>query len=95
MDNIREATVWGERNPVTGQVVAARVSLARPEDPESLERRIHRFCRGRLAAHKIPVVVEIVEQDHHGPRFKKIRTGPVDAPAARASEAPAEPGPAR
>lgn len=95
MDNIRDATVWGERNPVTGQVVAARVSLARPEDPESLERRIHRFCRGRLAAHKIPVVVEIVEQDHHGPRFKKIRTGPVDAPAARASEAPAEPGPAR
>jgi acyl-CoA synthetase (AMP-forming)/AMP-acid ligase II len=95
MDNIREATVWGERNPVTGQVVAARVSLARPEDPESLERRIHRFCRGRLAAHKIPVVVEIVEHDHHGPRFKKVRPGPVDAPAARASETPAEPGTAR
>lgn len=95
MDNIRDATVWGERNPVTGQVVAARVSLARPEDPESLERRIHRFCRGRLAAHKIPVVVEIVEHDHHGPRFKKVRPAPVDAPAARASETPAEPGTAR
>lgn len=87
MDNIRDATVWGERNPITGQVVAARVSLAQPEDPESLERRIHLFCRGRLAAHKIPVVVEVVEHDHHGPRFKKVRP--------RAAETPAEPGTAR
>jgi len=75
--------------------VAARVSLAQPEDPESLERRIHHFCRGRLAAHKIPVVVEIVEHDHHGARFKKVRPGPVDAPPARPSETPAEPGTAR
>ncbi len=36
MDNVREATVWGEPNPVTGQVVAARVTLARPEDQPSV-----------------------------------------------------------
>ena len=73
LDNVREATVWGRPNPVTGQVVAARLSLARPEDHETLERRIHRFCRGRLEAYKIPLYIEITDGDHHGERFKKIR----------------------
>ena len=75
MDEVCEATVWGEDNPVTGQVVAARLTLARPEDQPSLERRLQAFCRGRLAPYKIPVVVEIVEGEHHGQRFKKVRPG--------------------
>ncbi len=73
MDDVREATVWGHASPVTGQVVAARLGLAQPEDQEALERRLHRFCRGRLAAHKVPLYVEIADGVHHGPRFKKIR----------------------
>jgi acyl-CoA synthetase (AMP-forming)/AMP-acid ligase II len=73
MDGVSEATVWGEGNSITGQVVAARVTLERPEDLPSLERRIHAFCRGRLAAFKIPAVVEIADGTHHGPRFKKLR----------------------
>ena len=32
LHNVSDVTVWGEANPVTGQVVAARVSLAQPED---------------------------------------------------------------
>jgi acyl-coenzyme A synthetase/AMP-(fatty) acid ligase len=86
LDNVCEATVWGEANPVTGQVVAARVTLAQPEDQESFERRLHRFCRERLAAYKIPLIVEIVAGGHHGQRFKKIRPlptggGPLGRPA--------------
>ncbi len=81
MDHVREATVWGRPNPVTGQIVAARLSLARPEEPDALEARLHRFCRGRLAPYKVPLYVEIVEGDHHGRRFKKIR--PSAAGAAR------------
>jgi acyl-CoA synthetase (AMP-forming)/AMP-acid ligase II len=89
MEGVSEATVWGEANPVTGQIVAARLTLARPEDPAAFERRLHRFCRGRLAAYKIPAVVEIVEGAHHGQRFKKIRPGgaaPAAHPASVASE---------
>jgi acyl-CoA synthetase (AMP-forming)/AMP-acid ligase II len=67
--------VWGEANPITGQVVAARVSLGKPEEQAALEKRIRVFCRGRLADYKVPMVVEIVEGDHHGQRFKKIRQG--------------------
>ena len=83
MDNIREATVWGQANPITGQVVAARVSLAQPEEQAALERRVHQFCRGRLAPYKIPVYVDIVAGEHHGQRFKKVR------PAAQAPSRPA------
>ena len=80
MDNIREATVWGHPSPVTGQVVAARLSLARSEDQDALERRVHQFCCDRLSNYKVPLYVEIVDGDHHGERFKKIRP-------AQASEA--------
>ena len=88
LDNICDATVRGEANAVTGQVVVARVSLARPEDQESLERRVHRFCRGRLAPYKVPVAVEIVEGDHHSHRFKKVREGATGI-AGHGSPAPA------
>jgi acyl-CoA synthetase (AMP-forming)/AMP-acid ligase II len=73
MSNVCEATVWGEPNPVTGQVVVARVSLVRPEGEAALERRIHGFCRGRLAPYKIPVHVEVADGMQHGLRFKKVR----------------------
>jgi len=88
LDNVCDATVRGEANPVTGQVVVARVTLAQAEDQESLERRVRRFCRSRLAAYKVPVAVEIVEGDHHSQRFKKVREGATGI-AGRGSPTPA------
>lgn len=73
MPNIRDVTVYGEANPLTGQIVAARISLREDEDLSSLKRSIRAFCRNKLAAYKIPVRVEIVNHDHFGARFKKIR----------------------
>jgi len=83
IDNICEATVFGEANPITGQVVAARVTLVQPEEQETVERRIQLFCRGRLAAYKVPVVVEIAEGEHHGQRFKKTRLGTMESAVTR------------
>lgn len=77
MDNVDEATVWGRPSPVTGQIVAARLSLGKPEAHQALEARLDRFCRERLAAYKVPLHVEIVEGAHYGRRFKKIRPGPT------------------
>jgi acyl-CoA synthetase (AMP-forming)/AMP-acid ligase II len=74
LENVLDATVWGQANAVTGQVVAARVSLTLPEDAAAFERRLHEFCRGRLESYKIPAVVEIVDGAHHGERFKKVRS---------------------
>jgi long-chain acyl-CoA synthetase len=73
LDNVKDATVSGKQNPVTGQVVAARITLLRPEDPEAFKRRVRNFCRDRLDRYKMPAVIEIVEEAHHGERFKKSR----------------------
>jgi acyl-CoA synthetase (AMP-forming)/AMP-acid ligase II len=74
MDNIREATVHGKRSPVTGHVVMATVRLFHPEDPIRLEQRMREFCQGRLKEYKIPVLLRLDDNDHHGARFKKARS---------------------
>ncbi|HWY85263.1 MAG TPA: fatty acid--CoA ligase family protein [Gemmataceae bacterium] len=76
VSNVREATVYGRPNPVTGNVVAAAVRLFQPEDPEGLEQRVRQFCKGRLERYKVPVVVELGETEQHNARFKKIRNPP-------------------
>jgi acyl-CoA synthetase (AMP-forming)/AMP-acid ligase II len=83
MDEIREATVWGHPNPVTGQVVVARVTPRYPGDVNGLEHRIYQYCQERLAPWKIPAYVDVVvDAEHHGQRFKKIRAG-AEAPRLR------------
>jgi long-chain acyl-CoA synthetase len=84
MDDIREATVWGHHSPVMGHIVAARVTPRGLDDAATLEQRIYRHCQGRLAPWKIPAYIEVVDGEHHGPRFKKLRT---HAAAARVTSA--------
>lgn len=73
LENVRDVAVYGERNPLTGQIVAARVNLIEPESLEDFKRRLRAYCRGRLAPYKIPVRIEITDQDQFGVRFKKMR----------------------
>ncbi len=88
LDNVRDVTVYGERNPITGSVVAARVNLERPEAVRDLKKRIRAFCRDRLAPYKIPARVEITSEEQYSSRFKKRRArqgGDEAAPAKRPS----------
>jgi acyl-CoA synthetase (AMP-forming)/AMP-acid ligase II len=73
IDNIREVTVRGRPNPVTGEIVAATITTLVPEDPDTLKRRIRHFCQSRLQRYQIPAVIEIVAGSHHSSRFKKSR----------------------
>ena len=73
MDNIRDATVCGEKNPITGSIVAAQVNLFEPEELSELKRRIRAFCKDKLAPYKIPIKVEITEQEQFSARYKKMR----------------------
>lgn len=76
MENLLDATVYGENHPLTGQIVAARIRLAAPEELASLKRRIRAHCSGRLEPYKIPINVTITEQPDHSARFKKQRPKP-------------------
>jgi acyl-coenzyme A synthetase/AMP-(fatty) acid ligase len=73
LDNVKDVTVRGQPNPITGEVVAAKITALVPEDPDALKRRVRQFCRARLEPYKVPVVVDVVVEDHYGARFKKSR----------------------
>lgn len=74
--NIAEATVSGKASPVTGMVVQATVRLSQDEDERIVARRVREFCRTRLDAYKVPMIVRVSEVPLHSERMKKIRSAP-------------------
>ncbi len=73
MEGVLDAAVRPRPHPITGQVVAARVSLSAPEEPGAFKKRMRRFCRGRLDRYQIPMKVELTDQPLHSMRLKKVR----------------------
>jgi acyl-coenzyme A synthetase/AMP-(fatty) acid ligase len=73
MENVRDVAVLGEANPITGQIVSARVNLSAPEEPGAFKKRMRAYCKERLASYKVPVKVEITSQEQYSARFKKMR----------------------
>jgi acyl-CoA synthetase (AMP-forming)/AMP-acid ligase II len=73
IDNVAEVSVYGEKNPLTGNIVCARVTLVNDEDPQSAIVRIKTICRETLNTYKVPVRIQIVVDRLHSDRFKKIR----------------------
>jgi long-chain acyl-CoA synthetase len=74
VENIRDVAVIGRTNPVSGQIVSARVLLYHPEPVEQVLRRIRRYCKDRLEPFKVPATIELQEEPFHGDRFKKVRS---------------------
>jgi len=72
--NVGEVTVYGEKNPITGNIVCARVSLLDNTEPKKFISSLKRLCRVRLQSYKVPVKVEIVDKKQHNERFKKLRS---------------------
>lgn len=75
-EDVEDAVVYGERSPITGQIVCADVK-PRP-GVEELEARIRikRFCNRRLDAFKVPVKIQFVDDVLYGDRLKRIRRRP-------------------
>jgi long-chain acyl-CoA synthetase len=73
VDNIKDAVVFGEKNFLMGNVVAARVNLIADESPASVKKRVREFCKSRLSAYKVPVRIEIARDELFNSRFKRIR----------------------
>ncbi len=73
MDNVKDAAVRGEKNPITGNIVVARLTLAEPEDLPRLKQKVRQFCKGQLENYKVPVKIEIADNVQHTERYKKMR----------------------
>ena len=85
LDNVKDVTVHGRPNPVTGEVVGARITTRVPEDVEALKRRVRQHCLARLERYKMPAVIDVVAEEHHGARFKKVRNRTSVGPRAVAA----------
>jgi long-chain acyl-CoA synthetase len=73
LDNVAEATVYGERNAITGNIVCTSIRLKSQEDSKEFAIRLKEFCRRRLQAYKVPVKVQVVGKKQYNERFKKMR----------------------
>jgi acyl-coenzyme A synthetase/AMP-(fatty) acid ligase len=73
LDNVATATVYGEANPITGNIVCARVSLIAEEDPREFAARLKKHCLSRLENYQVPVRVKVADSSLYGERFKKLR----------------------
>ncbi len=71
IDGVREARVWGVRNPISGFLVAGEVVLANGESPADARMRILDRCRGALPSYKLPRVLNIVDSIQVLPSGKK------------------------
>jgi acyl-coenzyme A synthetase/AMP-(fatty) acid ligase len=72
--NVKEATVFGARHPLMGQVVQARVSLAEPEATDAMNARLRKHCLQHLAKYKVPTKIIVVsDEEQRSERFKKVR----------------------
>ena len=73
MDGVDDVVVRGEKHPMTGQIVVAKVRLSTGESLGEFRKRMRDFCSARVARFKIPQKVELVDTSLHGERFKRMR----------------------
>ncbi len=73
MEGVEDAAVTGRANPITGQMVQARVKLNTNESLSDFRKRMRQFCKDKLPPYKIPQQVILEDEGFHGNRFKKIR----------------------
>ena len=73
IDNVADATVYGEKNMITGNIVCANVGLVEDEDEDKFVTRLKTHCGSILKPFKVPIKVNIIQDMAPSVRFKKQR----------------------
>jgi len=73
LDDIAEVVVYGEKNPIVGNIVCARVRLSKEIDEKRIVNLIKSHCSMHLQRFKVPVKVNFDSREQHSGRFKKMR----------------------
>ncbi len=76
MENVMEVTVYGEKNPLIGNIVCAKVRTRDEVNADAFAAELKTFCQQRLERYKVPVKVHLIDREQFGDRFKKIRRQP-------------------
>ena len=70
---VREARVYGVRNPLTGALVAADIVLADAKPEEAARREIMQQLSASLESHKLPRIIRFVAAISINAMGKKTR----------------------
>jgi acyl-CoA synthetase (AMP-forming)/AMP-acid ligase II len=73
MPEIFDCVVYGEANPITGQMVVARVQFEGSSNIAIIKKNIVSFCSDKLARYKIPAKIVLMDEIEYSNRFKKKR----------------------
>lgn len=73
IDNVSEVRVYGQKNPIVGNIVCANVRLKKNVDHKLFISRLKKYCRQKIQNYKIPVKVKIDEKKQYSDRYKKKR----------------------
>jgi acyl-coenzyme A synthetase/AMP-(fatty) acid ligase len=73
LDFVTGAVVSGERHPLLGQTVTAKVTLTPTIDSKDAVKLIRAHCRARLTAHKTPIRIEVMDAKLTSDRGKAQR----------------------
>ena len=74
LDNIADVTVYGEKNPIMGNIVCAKITpIHQPEDSKEFIAGVKTYCKTKLQSFKVPVKIKLSDENQYGERFKKAR----------------------
>jgi acyl-CoA synthetase (AMP-forming)/AMP-acid ligase II len=73
MSEIIDCVVFGEANPITGQMVVARIRYKDELNALQIKKKITLFCSDKLERYKIPVKILLMDELEFSDRFKKKR----------------------
>jgi acyl-coenzyme A synthetase/AMP-(fatty) acid ligase len=73
MPDLMDCIVYGESNPITGQMVTAKVLFKESIRTSEAKKRVITFCRDKLDRYKIPAKVILMTESEYSERFKKKR----------------------
>jgi acyl-coenzyme A synthetase/AMP-(fatty) acid ligase len=73
MPDLQDCLVYGEPNPITGQMVTAKVLFREPLKTSEAKKRVVAFCQDKLERYKIPAKVILMTESEYSERFKKKR----------------------
>lgn len=73
LDFVEDCMVFGEKNAITGQMVAVEVILKEGFEQKEAKTLIRKHCKAQLDTYKVPAKFSFVEKTNFGERFKKKR----------------------
>ena len=73
MENIADVTVYGEKNPIIGNIVCAKVVLLEDVNRKEFIIVLKKFCAMRMKKFMVPVKIEFSDGNLYSERYKKVR----------------------